>query len=224
MRDDSIQQAVTFAVRDASDFRGATAPILRTARSLYELASRGVVAEALAARRAAREAAISAARSAASTAREVATKAVERTVALLIAAAVGLYANTHDHLSTGAAIGVIATTAVLALVALSVSDRVEIGSAVRMLEAFEDDAQELRDALSADDVDSVKKLQALRASRCDLERARRTVRTIYLGVTFFVLAGGVAFFAVHDHVGSGTGGPHSGSSAPEHAQSLMRSN
>lgn len=199
MRDDSVQQAITFAVRDAADLDGAAGPVLRTARSLYELAGRGAVAEALAARRAAREAAIAAARSAASTAHEVSTKAVERTLALLVAAAVAVYAHAHESLSLAAAITVIVLTAALAILALGVSDWIEIESASQMLRAFDEDAAELREALSSDDIESIKGLAALGASRADLKRARRVVRGIYIGLACLVLLGGGLSLALHHH-------------------------
>jgi hypothetical protein len=197
-RDDAIHQAVTFAVRDPADLAGAAAPVLRTARSLYELAARGAVAEALATRRGAREAAIAAARSAAEAARDVAAKSIERALALILAAALAVFAHAHDALSASAAVATVVAAASLALAALFVSDRVEIASGVGLLAAFDTDVELYREALSADDLASIKNLAAVVAARKDLRRSRGVARGIYGAVAVLILAAGSIFIATHD--------------------------
>jgi hypothetical protein len=197
VRDDAVQQAVTFAIRDNADLPGAAAPVLRTARSLHELAGRGAVAEALAARRGARDAAITAARAAASSARDVAAKSVERTLALLLAAALAVFANGRELLTTGAAAAVVVTAAALALLALGVADRVELESGSRLLDAFDEDLDLYREALSADDLAAIKNLAGVAAARTDLIRSRYLVRGVYGGVALMVLIGGGALIETH---------------------------
>lgn len=197
VRDDAIHQAVTFAVREGSDLLGAAGPVLRTARSLHELAGRGAVAEALAARRAAREAAIDAARSAGSAAREVATKSVERTFALLFAATLAVFAHGQELLSAGATLAVVVAVAALALVALYVSDQIEIDSGCRLLHAFDTDSELYREALSEDDVEAVRGMAAIRDARADLGRSRRFVRGLYGGLAPIVLIAGCVLVGLH---------------------------
>lgn len=189
-RADAVQQAVTFAVRSAADLARAAAPVLRTARSLYELAGRGLIAEALAARRAARDSAVTAARSAATTAREVATKAVERTLALVIAAAVALFANSRKFIDNGTSYAILAALAALAAAALLIAWLVDTHSGHSVLNAFDDDVELYRDTLSDDDIRATKGLAALSKARSDLCRARVTASLVYGGVILVVLVGG----------------------------------
>lgn len=198
VRDDAVQQAVTFAVRDLSDLPGVAGPVLRTARSLHELASRGAVAEALAARRGARDAAVAASRAAATAAREVGAKSVERTLTLLIAVAVALVANGQKLLGTSAAWVVVVAAAVLALVTLAVADRVELKSGCCLLSAFDEDVELYREALGEDDIQAVRNLSAVSAARADLSRARWVIRSVYLSAAVIVLvAGAVQLHSVH---------------------------
>jgi hypothetical protein len=78
LRFEAVQQAVSLAVATSADLARAAQPVLRTARSLHDLAQRGAVAEALATRRSAREAALRAGNTAADAARAAAGKAVDR--------------------------------------------------------------------------------------------------------------------------------------------------
>lgn len=213
VRDDVVQQAVTFAVRDLTDIPGAAGPVLRTARSLHELASRGAVAEALAARRAARDSAVASARAAATAAREVSAKSVERALALLIAAAVALAANGQRLLSTGAATTVIIAAASLALLALLVAERIELASGSRLLEAFDQDLEQFREALGQDDLTAIKQLSAMSAARVDLSRARRAIRAIYVSVVLTVLIAGVVQLSGEDNSET----PAPGSPSPSHS-------
>lgn len=190
VRDDAVQQAVTFAVRDSLDLPGAAGPVLRTARGLHELAGRGAVAEALAARRAARDAA--------SSARGVAAKSVERTFALLLAATLAVFANGRELLSAGGAVAVVVTAAALALLALGVADRIELESGSRLLGAFDRDVDLYREALSADDLTAIKNLAAVTAARTDLTRSRHLVRGVYGGVALLVLVGGGALITARN--------------------------
>ncbi len=190
VRDDAVQQAVTFAIRDQKDLPGAAGPVLRTARSLHELAGRGAVAEALSARRGARDAAVTAARSAAEAARDVAAKSVERALALVLAAVLALIANAQKLLDAGAAEIVICAVTAMALIALVVAERIELGSGSRLLDAFDKDVELYREALGEDDIDAVRRLSAVSSARSDLSRSRKAIRWVYIGVAFLVLVGG----------------------------------
>ena len=189
-RADAVQQAITFAVRGVTDLAGAAAPVLRTARSLYELAGRGLISEALAARRSARESAVAAADAAGSTAREVAAKSVERTAALVIAAAAALFANTRQFLTDSTSYIILIALAAIAGAALLVAWRVDTKSGYTLLDAFDTDVQLYRDTLSDDDIAAVKELSVLSAAREDLGRARVTACVIYGVVIIAVLVGG----------------------------------
>jgi hypothetical protein len=165
---------------------------------LHELAGRGAVAQALAARRGARDAAITAARAAASSARDVAARSVERTLALLLAAALAVFAHGRELLSAGAAVAVVATASALAILALTVADRIELESGSGLLAAFDTDVDVYREALSADDVTSINNLAAVSAARKDLSRSRLLVRCVYSAVAVLLLAVGVALIADQD--------------------------
>lgn len=198
LRDDAVHQAVSLAVRDQTDLQGAAVHVLRTARSLHELAGRGVVAEALAARRAARDAAVTAARAAATAGREVATKAVERALALLIAVAVALFANGRNLLGTEAAAVIVAAAAGLALAALTVALRVEVPSGRALLDAFAEDAELYREALGEDDLAAVRNLAASREARVDLRRARKAALWVYLSAAAVIITAGIAALAADE--------------------------
>lgn len=196
-RADAVQQAITFAVRGANDLLGAAAPVLRTSRSLYELAGRGLISEALAARRSARESALNAAGSAASTARDVAANSVERTAAIVIAAAAALFANTRDFLANGTSYIILTALAAIAGAALTVAIRVDTKSGYGLLDAFNTDVGLYRDTLSEDDIVAVKNVAALTAARADLNRARLTAKIIYGAVIVAVIVGGGLIVAHH---------------------------
>lgn len=185
-RAEAIQQAVTFAVRTTTDLEGAAAPVLRTARSLYELAGRGLISEALTARRSARDSAFAAARAAASTAREVATKTVERTLALVVAAGLALLANAQKLISDQTSYAIILTLAGLAGLALAIAWFVDTRSGIAVLDAFDSDVELYRDTLSEDDITATRHLSALARAREDLWRARVASCVVY--VTFILLA------------------------------------
>lgn len=194
-RAESVQQAVTFAVRTPGDLDAASGPVLRTARSLYELAGRGLVSEALAARRAARESALTAARAAASTAREVATKAVERALALLVAAAVAVFARSQDLISDGVSYAFVIAISSLAIAALLVAVLVDIRSGKAVIGAFRIDVELYRDTLGEDDIEATKGIAAIREAHEDLHRAGITAGLMYLAVLGAVMVGGLFFIS-----------------------------
>lgn len=220
-RADAVQQAITFAVRGEDDLVGAAAPVLRTARSLYELAGRGLISEALAARRSARESGVAAANAARSAAREVAAKSVERTAALAIAAAVALFANGRQFITDGTSYSILIALAAIAATALVVALRVDTKSGQALLDAFSSDVQLYRDTLSDDDIAAIKNLAALSAARADLRRARVTACLIYGAVISAVLLGGGLI--IH-HNGDRPGGSRSTPSpTPSATAQLTRS-
>lgn len=190
-RDDAVHQAVSLAVWNQGHLSGAAGGVLRTARTIDEVARRGLVTEALAARRAVREAATTSARSAASVASGTATKTVEQSVALLIALAVALFANGQKFLSTVATSCVVISLAALAIVALSIALKVTLSSARGALAAFDTDLGLYREALSEDDLTAVKNLAVITSARDDLHRARTTVWWVYSGVAALIVVVGL---------------------------------
>lgn len=179
VRFDAAQRAITFAVKDESDLAAAAEPALRTARSLYEIASRGIVAEALAAKRAAREAAATAAQNAAATAREALGKATERNLALLVAAAVPLFASLQKVLDwqvTAIALGFLSAFLVTACIFVI---RVDIRSARGMITALKEDLNQYREALSEEDLQSIHDMQVLEEASTDVERSEHAIKSIY---------------------------------------------
>jgi len=225
-RADAVQQAVTFAVRSTADLASAAIPVLRTARSLYELAGRGLISEALAARRAARDSAVAAARSAATTARDVATKSVERTLALVVAAAIALFANGRKFVSDGTSYAIISALAVLAAASLVVAWLVDTRSGDSVLDAFDTDVELYRDTLSEDDIRATKGLAALAKARADLRHARVTASTIYGSVIVVVLLGGSIIIASHHHTATNrtpTTPPSHLTTTPPHPSTPSRS-
>jgi len=194
-RADAIQQAITFAIRSSTDLASAATPVLRTARSLYELAGRGLISEALAARRSARDSAVTAARAAATAARDVATKSVERTLALVVAAAVALFANARKFIDDGTSYAIIAALAIIGAAALAIAWLVDTRSGESVLDAFDADVELYRDTLSEDDIQATKGLAALAKAREDLKRARMTASLVYGSVILTVLLGGSIIIA-----------------------------
>lgn len=181
IRDDALHQAVGLAVRGPADLSGAAGPVLRTARSLYELAARGVVAEALASRRAARESATAAAHEAAATARDAVTTTIRPVSTLIIGLGLALVANGRALLSTSVTGVVVALLAGLAVVAWLLAELVTLWSARGLLDAADQDGQLFRDSLSQEDIDAVSSLAVTSSARCDLRRARWAVAIVYLG-------------------------------------------
>lgn len=195
-RADAVQQAITFAVSRAEDLEQAAEPAQRTAKSLFELASRGLITEALAARRSAREAAATAARGAAASGREVAGKALERGLGLTVAAAVAVFASLQrvlDPRVTAVALVLIAGFLVSALVNAL---RLDLRSGMGLLDAFNEDLEQYREALSVDDLQSIRNMATLRSARADLDRTRRSVWLVY-GIAA-LLATLMAIFVLSD--------------------------
>lgn len=179
LRADAAQRAITLAVSSADDIVTAAGPALRTARTLHELATRTVLAEAMSARRAARDAAANAARTAATSAREVSGKATERSLALSVAAAGTVFATVQKVLDWRASVAGLVAVALLLIGSLIVALRVDLKSASKGLKAFNTDLDQYRETLSSDDINKVRELEALKNATDDVTRARNATCAVY---------------------------------------------
>ncbi len=204
-RRESLQQAISLALVTPADLTTAARPALRTAKLLYDLAQRGAVAEALAARRAARAAAAESARGAAQAARDAAGKAVERAL-LQAAAAVGIVlSNAGDLIGRTPALVLLGLVGVVALGSMIVALRVELPSAQEGLKSELADLSQYRDTLSVDEIADVANAGAVKSAEVDLRRAGRTVVAVYVIVVVTALAlGGPFVLARHGHSGTRT--------------------
>jgi hypothetical protein len=197
-RTDALEHATSLAVNDATDLSTAAAPALRTARSLYELARRGSVSEALASRRSARESALAAAREAADAAREAAGKSIERTL-VQIAAVVGVaISDLTNVISRAQAIVLLALVGLLSVVFLGVTEGFSLRSASEGLTAELADLDQYREALASDDLDTIRQAGVIAASRNDLKWARLIVAGIY-GASLLAALVAIALAAAHTH-------------------------
>jgi hypothetical protein len=197
-RIDAMEQAVSLAITDSADIASGSGPALRTARSLYELARRGAVSEALATRRAARESALATARYTADAAREAAGKSIERTL-VQIGAVVGVAVTDFSNvISNGQAIVLLSVLGALAVVFLIVTECFSLRSAGEGLSAGLADLDQYRESLASDDLETIRQAQTVAVSRDDLSRARWMVAIIY---TAAVAASGIAIglAIVHTH-------------------------
>lgn len=176
---EAARQAASLALVTDRDLPTAAGPALRTARSLYELARRGAISEALAARRSARDAALAAAQQAAAAARQASGKAVERVV--LQTGALGAIVLARASGLAGPALAVLLALLVAALsaAAWAVTSCVELPSATNGLRAELDDLEQYRDTLSLDDVAAVQGIQSAVTAAADLKTSRRTVHCVY---------------------------------------------
>lgn len=179
MRVDAAQRATTLAVVTADDLPRAADAVLRTARTLYEIAARGVIAEALNARRSGREAAANAARAAAGTAREAATKATERSLALMAAAAGVVFAALSKVVDWQVAVAALAVLSLFLVGTSIIALRVDFQSATESLSAFDSDVDQYREALSGDDIQSLKQLEVLSVAKNIVRRARVATLAVY---------------------------------------------
>ena len=167
-RRDSLEHALSLAVSSSSDVPTAAAPALRTARSLYELARRGAVAEALASRRAAREAVIGSAHDATDTARDAAGKSIERTlvqIGALVGVVITYLTNTVSRVT---AITLLSILGVLALTFLLVTERFSLKSAETILTADLSDLDQYREALGTEDIAAIKDGMIVAATKSEI--------------------------------------------------------
>jgi hypothetical protein len=169
-RFEALQQAISLAVATRADLSGAARPVLRTARSLYDLSQRGAVAEALATRRSAREAAFRAANSAADAARSAGGKAFDRVIVTALAILGVIVAQKTTLINTDVTRGVLYAIAVTLVVLLLGLLLIEFPSARSGLQTFEDDLQQYRDTLSNDDIAGIKQLKSIASARSTLAR------------------------------------------------------
>jgi hypothetical protein len=186
-RREAVQHAISLAVTRPDDLDSAAEPVLRTAKSLHELARRGAVAETLATRRSAREAAMAAGRAAAQAAREAATKAVERSITQTVAAGALVLARTEDLIKPEVARNLLFLIAAIVTVAAVVSAVVEIPSGRNILGSFDADLEQYREALSEDDIKAIRNADSLRRAKRDLLKAQITATVLYAGVLVAVL-------------------------------------
>ncbi len=189
---DAVAHAASLAILKPDDVATAAAPVLRTARSLYELSRRGAVAEALATRRSARHAALEAARAAAATARAVASRSVERALIQAAAAVAVVLSNASNIIGRVPALLLLVLIVGLSLTSLLVATRVEVPGATSALDAELADLDQYREALSEDDVDEIRKLRVIGEARSQLQSARRTASRVYsFALIAIVVVGGL---------------------------------
>ncbi len=186
-RTEALQHAISLAVTGPDDLDRAAEPVLRTAKSLHELARRGAVAETLATRRSAREAAMAAGRAAAQAAREAATKAVERSITQTIAAGALVLARTENLVKPEVARNLLYLIAAIVIAAALVSTVVEIPSGRSILGGFDADLEQYREALSEDDIKTIRSAESLRRAKGDLLKAQITATILYAAVLITVL-------------------------------------
>lgn len=179
VRTDATQRAITLAAAELADLPAAGGPALRTARTLYDLATRGAIAEAMAARRAGRDAAATAAHKAATGAREAAGKATERSLTLTIAAAVVVFATVQKVLAWYVSVGALAGLAFLLIGGLLVAVKVDLAIASDLLDGFEEDLGDYRESLSEDDIQQIRQSAAVRHARRNITSARTAVVRVY---------------------------------------------
>jgi hypothetical protein len=191
-RDESVQQAISLAVVIPTDLSTAARPALRTAKLLFGLAQRGVVAEAMGARRAARAAAAESARRTAQAARDAAGKAVDRALLQVVAAAGIVLSEASNLINQRFALILLSVVVVLALGSLIVALHVELPSARGGLEAELADLGQYRDTLSSDEIEGVSRGEAVTAAGTDLRRARLTVIIVYSLAILMLAAAGSA--------------------------------
>lgn len=169
---EAIQQAATFAVSSERDLVDASESVLRTAKSLYELARRGAVSEALATRRSARESALTSSREASRAARETAARSVERSVLVALGVAGATLAKTQDLISDSQALFTLILLASVTALSWIVSWFSELAVGDQAIDSFRADAESYREALSRQDVDAIKQSESLTRAEQSLTTAR----------------------------------------------------
>lgn len=198
-RVEAMRQAVTLAAEgDNPDLAQIAVPALRTAKSLYQVAKQGIIAEALATRRAARQAAFNAATDAAKAAREASAKAVERVVVQLAAAIGVLIANAKDLVSAAVSMMVLLIVALISIVTWRSSSKRDIELAEQTLAAMSEDLNEYREALSSADIDAIREMRTVSSTKSYLVGAKVIVRRLALSVF-----AGCVIAAVYVILGSG---------------------
>lgn len=196
VRIDATQRAITLAVAAAADLPGAAGPALRTARTLYDLATRGAVVEAMAARRAGRDAAASAAHKAATAAREAAGKATERSLTLMVAAAAVVFATVQKVLDWYVSVGALAGLALLLIGSLLVAVKVDLAIATDSLDGFDEDLSDYRESLSEDDIRQIRASAAVRHARNNIASARKAAVWVYSICALAAVALAIGFMVV----------------------------
>lgn len=194
---DAIAHAASLAILKPDDVASAAAPVLRTARSLYELSRRGAVAEALATRRSARHAALEAARAAAASARAVASRSLERALIQAAAAVAVVLSNASNIVGRLPALLLLVLIVGLSLISLVVATRVEVPDATSALDAELADLDQFREALSEDDVDEIRRLRVIDEARSQLQSARKTAARVYSFALIAIVVVGGALVLSH---------------------------
>lgn len=179
MRFDAVQRAITLAATTADDLAEAAEAVLRTSRTLYEVAARGVIAEALSARRSGREAAANAARTAAAAGREAATKATERSLGMMAAAAGVVFATLSKVLDWRVAVAALVILIFFLVGASVIALCIDFRSATDGLEAFDSDLNAYRETLGSDDIASLKRLEVLKMAKRVVARSVVAAMAVY---------------------------------------------
>lgn len=184
--------AVSLAIANPDDLMSAAVPALRTARSIHRLARRGVVAEALTARRAAREAGMEAGRAASASATEAASKARDRTLLQVLGAAGVVVGGATEALTPALADALLGVLVLVVLVVLAIALLVDIPGAQAALDGFDQDVLLYRETLCSEDIAEIRKMKSIDMAKTQIRKARNS--TIVVASLF--AAGAVAGMAI----------------------------
>jgi hypothetical protein len=185
-RREALQRSVSLAVFDAADLRD-SAPILRNAKWLFDLARRDAVAEAGAARRTAREAALAVARATSDATTATGAKVLDRVIVQVAAAAGILVAQAKALLDAPTAARLLAAVIGLLLVTGLVAVFIDFPAARRPIRNFRADLQLYREVLSQDDLDVVSGMQSVTAAERQVQKQRAVAGVVVVLVTGLVL-------------------------------------
>lgn len=180
----ATQQAISYAVADNHDLAQAAAAVLRTAKSLHELAARDLISEALAARRSGRAAAAAAAATAVSAAQQASGKAIERSLAMLAAGAAVVFATVQKALPWYSSVVALGILAAIFMGGLRLSLLIDIRSARDILASTKKDLDQYRDTLTSADVQAIKDMHVLADADRRTKGARTAVWIIYSASAF----------------------------------------
>lgn len=187
---ESLQQAITLAVRSASDLHTTAGSVLRTARFLLRISQQRLVAEALATRRAARDAALQAVAEAGQAARESSRKAFDRVLIELGAVAGVVLANQQALFDRQTAL-VLLTTILILLGITSVGALMQEFPSIRgSFSAARLDLDEYREFLDEKEIASLRSLASMKEADRQIKASKEgAIRILLLAGLLTVLAG-----------------------------------
>jgi hypothetical protein len=208
----SVTQAASLQVEDVSDLFDRATSILDSAQFLYELTQRGLVQEALAARRAARDSAVSAGRDAADRAKSAARSVVDRTLVVIGASTGVVLASKGELLNTSVALGLLLLAFALTIGAALLAFHFELPAARRVVEVFREEIGLNTEVLLPRDIEAILRLPSLADGATQVSRARRTTAAVIgVAILSIVCLGGLIVWSS----GSPSTKPEPATSAPE---------